>query len=209
MTTMRSEIGKLPLDSIFKERGSLNVNIVSAINEAAKAWGLVCLRCEIRDIALPDSVVEDMQLQVSAERKKRAAILESEGVRTAAVNKAEGLKAAAVLESEAINIKQTNEAEGEASAIVARASATAKAIEIVANASTSPGAEGAIRMKIAQEYIAAFGKIAKEGNTLLLPSNASDPAGMIAQALAVYKANTGDLRSGEHSESLEEKTKGT
>lgn len=90
----------MPLDTVFKERDQLNISIVEAINMAAKPWGLSCLRCEIRDIQLPDKVVEDMQRQVSAERKKRATILESEGQRSAAVNRAEGEKASAVLTSE-------------------------------------------------------------------------------------------------------------
>ena len=68
-------------------QATLNESIVEAINHASVPWGLQCLRCEIRDIALPDKVVEDMQRQVSAERRKRASILESEGEREAAINR--------------------------------------------------------------------------------------------------------------------------
>ncbi|XP_044955486.1 stomatin-like protein 2, mitochondrial [Hordeum vulgare subsp. vulgare] len=78
-TTMRSELGKITLDKTFEERDTLNYNIVKSINEAAETWGLKCLRYEIRDITPPDGVKKAMEMQVAAERKKRAQILESEG----------------------------------------------------------------------------------------------------------------------------------
>lgn len=185
-TTMRSELGQLKLDEVFKERATLNWNIVEAINEAAIPWGLKCLRCEIKDIALPDTVVEDMQRQVSAERRKRASVLESEGKREAAVNVAEGDKTSQILASEAERKEQVNQALGEAEAIEAKANATAKAITVVAAAIQQAGGEDAVKMKIAEDYVAAFGNIAKEGNTMLIPANAGEPAGMIAQALSIY-----------------------
>lgn len=185
-TTMRSELGKLTLDSVFKERANLNSYIVDAINHAAQPWGVTCLRCEIRDISLPDRVVDDMQRQVSAERKKRASILESEGMRQAEINVAEGSKQSTVLASEASKEQQTNEAAGEAAAITARAEATANAIRTIAAATMEPGGKDAVALQIAQQYVEAFGQIAKEGNTILLPANASDPASMVAQALAIY-----------------------
>jgi regulator of protease activity HflC (stomatin/prohibitin superfamily) len=111
-TTMRSEIGKITLDSVFKERESLNIAIVESINVASHSWGLTCMRYEIRDISLPNRVQEAMQMQVEAERKKRAAVLESEGMREAEINVAEGKKRARVLSSEAFKIEQINSAEG-------------------------------------------------------------------------------------------------
>lgn len=111
-TTMRSEIGKISLDSVFKERESLNIGIVESINSAGLSWGLTCMRYEIRDISLPNRVQEAMQMQVEAERKKRAAILESEGKREAEINLAEGLKRARILGSEAMKTEQINRAEG-------------------------------------------------------------------------------------------------
>jgi regulator of protease activity HflC (stomatin/prohibitin superfamily) len=187
-TTMRSELGRLTLDEVFKERQVLNQNIVTAINEAAVPWGLICMRAEIKDIALPDTVVEDMQRQVSAERRKRASILESEGKREAAVNVAEGAKASQILASEAERMEQVNQALGEAEAITAKATATAKAIEVVAAAMQVPGGHDAVKMQVAEEYIAAFGHIAKTGNTLLLPANTGDPASMVAQAMSIYES---------------------
>ena len=80
-TTMRSELGKITLDKTFEERESLNKNIVESINQASEAWGIKCLRYEIRDIAPPKSVKAAMDMQAEAERKKRAEILDSEGER--------------------------------------------------------------------------------------------------------------------------------
>lgn len=86
-TTMRSEVGKINLDTVFKERELLNENIVFAINKASAPWGIQCMRYEIRDMQMPSKIQEAMQMQVEAERKKRAAILESEGIREAAINR--------------------------------------------------------------------------------------------------------------------------
>lgn len=118
-TTMRSELGKISLDKVFRERESLNINIVEAINKASTAWGISCLRYEIRDIRLPSRVHEAMQMQVEAERKKRAAILESEGIREAEINVAEGKRQSRILASEAEKQEQINAASGKALAIVA------------------------------------------------------------------------------------------
>lgn len=170
-TTMRSIIGKLSLDTVFKERENINTAMVAALNDASSPWGLTCLRCEIRDISLPDRVVEDMQRQVSAERKKRASVLESEGKREAAINVAEGQKQSVILTSEAARLQKKNEAEGEAQAILARAEATAEAIRLVASVVQQPGGREAVAMTIAQQYVDAFSKLAKESNTMLLPSS--------------------------------------
>eukprot|EP00056_Hartaetosiga_gracilis_P001562 m.45792 g.45792 ORF g.45792 m.45792 type:complete len:369 (+) comp10694_c0_seq1:103-1209(+) len=185
-TTMRSELGTLPLDTVFKERQTLNIAIVDAINQAAEPWGLACMRCEIRDIMLPDRVVDDMQRQVSAERKKRAAILESEGTQQSTMNVAEGKKRSAILASEAEMQRQTNHAKGEADAIKFRAEATAQAIEHVAKAINEKGGQDAVALTIAQQYIDAFSQLAKETNTTLLPANLGDPASMIAQASKIF-----------------------
>ena len=112
-TTMRSELGKISLDSVFKERESLNIGIVAAINKASSDWGIQCLRYEIRDIKLPERVQEAMQMQVEAERKKRAVVLESEGIRESEINKAEGLKRSKILASEALKQEKLNQANGE------------------------------------------------------------------------------------------------
>ncbi|KAL3342396.1 hypothetical protein AABB24_026423 [Solanum stoloniferum] len=186
-TTMRSELGKITLDKTFEERDTLNEKIVMAINEAAKDWGLKCLRYEIRDISPPRGVRAAMEMQAEAERKKRAQVLESEGERQANINIADGRKSSVILASEAAKMDQVNRALGEAEAILAKAQATAKGIAMVSETLKEHGGAEAASLRIAEQYIQAFSNIAKEGTTLLLPTNASDPASMMTQALAVYK----------------------
>lgn len=185
-TTMRSEIGKLSLDQCFEEREQLNANIVTAINAAAQTWGIQCMRYEIKNITPPATVLKAMELQVAAERQKRAEILQSEGQRQAKINMAEGQKQEVVLNSEAALTDQVNRARGEAEAIIAVAEASAKGIELVASAITRPGGENAISLKIAEQYVAAFEKLAKTSTTVLLPANAGDAGSMVAQALTVF-----------------------
>lgn len=197
-TTMRSEIGRLTLDHVLRERAALNTNITEAINEAARDWGVVCLRYEIRDIHAPDPVVEAMHRQVTAERSKRAEILESEGQRQSAINVAEGRKQSVILASEALKSEQINTATGEAEAILVRATATSKGIDAVAR-SLSQGQEaarGAVSLSVAEKYVEAFGRLAKEGTAVVVPGNVGDMGGMIASAMAVYgKVSESQARS--------------
>lgn len=186
-TTMRSELGKIPLDKVFREREDLNENIVESINKASKAWGITCMRYEIRDIKLPPKVQEAMQMQVEAERKKRATILESEGTRAADINVAEGKRLARILGSEAIKQEEINKASGQASAAVALAEARAKSLELVALALHSVDAKNAAALSVAEQYVEAFNKLAKNNNTLILPSNVADVSGLVAQAMSIYK----------------------
>lgn len=186
-TTMRSELGKMTLDKTFEERESLNINIVQAINEASTVWGIQCLRYEIKDITPPDNVRQAMELQVAAERQKRAEILDSEGKRQAQINIAEGGKRDVVLQSEAALTDQINRAKGEAEAILAVAGATAEGIRLVAASIDDAGGEKAVALRLAEQYIEAFGKLAQETNTILLPANTGDVGSMVAQALGVFK----------------------
>ncbi|ENN75720.1 hypothetical protein D910_05100, partial [Dendroctonus ponderosae] len=203
LTTMRSELGKISLDKVFRERESLNVSMVESINKASEAWGMTCLRYEIRDIKLPQRVQEAMQMQVEAERKKRAAVLESEGVRAADINVAEGKRQARILASEAEKQEQINKASGEAAAIRAVAEARAKGIQIwpskvlyqlllnqvVADALLNEQGSNAAALTIAEQYVGAFENLARTNNTLILPANANDISSM---ALTVYSTITKD-----------------
>jgi regulator of protease activity HflC (stomatin/prohibitin superfamily) len=164
---------------------------VGVINEASSAWGLDALRYEIRDIAPPRSISAAMEMQAEAERRKRAQVLDSEGERQAAINRAEGMKQKTILESEAAMLDTTNRAKGDASAILARAEATARSVEMLSSALSAPGGQQAAQLRVAEQYLSAFGNIAKEGTTMLLPASASDPAAMVAQAMAIYKATGG------------------
>ncbi|KAI8096104.1 hypothetical protein BDF21DRAFT_407469 [Thamnidium elegans] len=185
-TTMRAEIGQMTLDRTLAERAHLNSNIVDAINSAAEDWGIRCLRYEIRDIHPPVKVVESMHQQVSAERTKRAQILESEGARQAAINVAEGRKQSTILASEAERAEKINMASGEAEAILLRATASAKGIEKVAHAISLDHGNDAVSMTVAEKYVEAFGRMAKEGTTMIVPASTNDAASMVTQALAIY-----------------------
>ncbi|KIV88492.1 hypothetical protein PV10_08174 [Exophiala mesophila] len=197
-TTMRSEIGQLSLDHVLKERANLNSNITRAINEAAQEWGVVCLRYEIRDIHAPEGVVAAMHRQVTAERSKRAEILESEGQRQSAINIAEGRKQSMILASEALKAEQINKASGESQAILLKAQATAQGIDAVANsiARGADASQSAISLRVAERYVDAFSQLAKEGTAVVVPGNVGDMGGMIASAMAVYgKVNESQRRA--------------
>jgi regulator of protease activity HflC (stomatin/prohibitin superfamily) len=185
-TTMRSEIGKMTMDQTFEEREALNTSIVNAINQAADAWGIQGMRYEIKNINPPATVIKAMEAQVTAERHKRAEILESEGKRQSAINIAEGQKQEVVLESEAAMTDQINRAKGEAEAILAVADATAKGITLVADSIKQEGGDEAVALKVAEKYVEAFGKLAQESTTLLLPANANDAGSMVAQAMTIF-----------------------
>lgn len=177
-TTMRSELGKIALDDVFRERDALNLSIVESINHAATVWGIRCLRYEIRDIQLPTKVLESMQMQVEAERKKRAAVLESEGEREA----------------------QINRATGEANAILAKANARAESIDRISAALNQMSGAQAASLSVAEQYIAAFGKLAKTSNTVILPANVGDASSMVAQAMAVYNSISKSLPNDPHND---------
>ncbi|MEZ4334942.1 MAG: stomatin-like protein [Myxococcota bacterium] len=192
-TTLRSEIGKIDLDRTFEERALINGNVVREVDLASDAWGVKILRYEIRNINPPPDVIEAMEKQMRAEREKRAVILESEGVRDANINRAEGEKQKVIKESEAKRQQQINEAEGEAAAIEAVATATAEGLRRVADAVASAGGPEAMQLRIAEQYVAQFGRLAKEANTLVVPANLSDLASMIAMATKIVR----DERDGE------------
>jgi len=187
-TTMRSEIGKITLDTLFRERDNLNAAIIIAINQASEAWGISAMRYEIRDIQMPSRVQEAMQMQVEAERKKRAAILESEGIKTAEINIAEGRKQSKILESEAEKQQLINEAVGAAEAVVAAGKARAQSIEMVSKALGQTNGANAASLAVAEKYVTAFQSLARTNNTLILPANTGDVSSMVAQALGIYNS---------------------
>ena len=195
-TTMRSELGKIKLDSVFQERMNLNHMIVDAINSSAAAWGIRCMRYEIKDIQLPTKVKEAMQMQVEAERKKRANILDSEGARESAINRAEGLRQSKILASEAMRIEQVNMAKGEAAAILAKAHARAQGLNMLGHSLGKQHGSKAASLSIAEQYVQAFSKLAKATNTVLIPEKTGDVGSMVAQAMAIYgnmtKANAAE-----------------
>ena len=186
-TTLRSEIGKIDLDRTFEERGTINANVVAELDKASDPWGVKVLRYEIKNINPPHDVLGAMEKQMRAEREKRAVVLTSEGERDAKINQAEGEKQRVIKESEAAKQQQINEAEGEAAAILAVANATAEGLRVVAEALSAQGGNEAMQLRIAEQYVAEFGNLAKTGNTLVVPADLSNIAGMIAMATQIAK----------------------
>ena len=187
-TTLRSEIGKIDLDRTFEERSTINACVVEAVDRASDPWGVKVLRYEIRDIAPPSDVLNAMEKQMRAEREKRATILASEADRDSQINRAEGEKQRVLRESEAQRQRQINEAEGEAQAIIAVATATAEGIRKVGEAISAPGGQDSARIRVAEQYVSEFGKLARSTNTLILPANLSDVGGFVATAMEVIKS---------------------
>ena len=186
-TTLRSEIGKIALDRTFEERGTINANVVAELDKASDPWGVKVLRYEIKNINPPHDVLSAMEKQMRAEREKRAVILTSEGVRDAKINEAEGEKQRVIKESEAAKLQQINEAQGEAEAILAVASATAEGLSKVALAVNAQGGAEAMQLRIAEQYVAQFGNLAKKGNTFVVPANLGYLTSMMALATDIVK----------------------
>ena len=185
-TSMRSIIGKLTMDTTFEERDVMNSQIVEIINDAAKMWGIQCMRYEIRDIKPPESILKAMEVQVVAERQKRADILQSEGKMQAAINIAEGHKKEVILNSEADMINKINSAKGESEALELVGVATERSIKSIAQALKDDCGNEAASLRIASEYINAFKELARTNNTLIIPANSGDPGSMIAQIFGIY-----------------------
>lgn len=189
-TTLRSVIGKLEMDRAFEERDLINTSVVSAIDEAAANWGVKVLRYEIKDLTPPQEILRAMQAQITAEREKRALIAQSEGKRQEQINLAEGHRQALIAQSEGDKAAAINQAEGEARSIALVADANAVAIEKIAAAIRQPGGMESVNLKVAERFVDAFGYLAKTGNTLIVPANLTDVAGLVSSAMTVVK-NTG------------------
>ena len=190
-TTLRSEIGKIDLDRTFEERGTINANVVAELDKASDPWGVKVLRYEIKNINPPHDVLSAMEKQMRAEREKRAVILTSEGERDAVINQAEGEKQRVIKESEAVKQQQINEAQGEAEAILAVATATAEGLRRVAKSVIDDGGAEAMQLRIAEQYVAQFGNLAKAGNTYVVPANLGDLTSMMALATDIAKGRKG------------------
>ena len=186
-TTLRSVIGRMELDKTFEERDAINNNVVSAIDEAAMNWGVKVLRYEIKDLTPPAVILQAMQQQITAEREKRALIAASEGKKQEQINLATGAREAAIAQSEGEKQAEINKAEGQAAATLTIAKATAEALRTVAAATQTEGGMTAVNLQVAEKYVDAFGKLAKENNTLIVPGNMGDMSGMIASAMKIVE----------------------
>lgn len=191
-TTMRSVIGKLELDRTFEERDTINSAIVEAVDKASDPWGIKVSRYEIKNIEPPISIKDAMEKQMRAEREKRATIAESEGERQAKINRAEGDRQELIERSEGEKQKRINEAEGRAAEIEKVATATAMGVREIAAAINEEGGINAVNLRVAEQYITEFGKLAQSSNSLIIPANLSDIASMIASAMTVIKDQRSD-----------------
>ena len=199
-TTLRSVIGRMELDKTFEERDDINRTVVAALDEAAVSWGVKVLRYEIKDLVPPQEILRSMQQQITAERENRARIAESEGrkieqinladgQRQAEIKKSEGDAQAAVNESNGEKVAQINRAEGEAQALLLVAKATAESIALIAGAVRQPGGMEAVNLKIAEQYVEQFGKLAKESNTLIMPANVADIGSLVSAGMHIVQGN--------------------
>lgn len=186
-TTMRSVIGKLDLDKTFEERETINNAIVGAVDKASDPWGVKVTRYEVKNILPPKSIKDAMEKQMRAEREKRALIAESEGDKQAKINRAQGDKQELIERSEGEKQKRINEADGKAQEILRIAAATSRGLREVANAINEKGGMNAVNLRVAEAYIDQFGNLAKEGNTLIIPSDLSDVSGMVATIGSILK----------------------
>ena len=186
-TTLRSVIGKMELDRTFEERDLINASVVSARDEAALTWGVKVLRYEIKDLTPPAEILRSMQAQITAEREKRALIAASEGRRQEQINIATGEREAFIARSEGEKQAEINNAQGEAAAILAVAEASAEAIRKIAMAIREPGGEAAVQLKVAEKAVEAYANLARVNNTMIVPGNMTEVAGMIGSAMALIK----------------------
>lgn len=206
-TTLRSVIGRMELDKTFEERDDINITVVNALDEAAVSWGVKVLRYEIKDLVPPQEILRSMQAQITAEREKRARIAQSEGVkqeqinlasgqREAEIQKSQGEAQAAINESQGAKVAQINRAEGEAEALRLVAQASADAIRLVAAAINEPGGNEAVNLKVAEQYVEAFAKLAKTKNTLIMPANVADIGSLVSAGMSIVKSQSNLTASG-------------
>src|SRR5471030_1720365 len=190
-TNLRSEIGKIELDRTFEARATINSNIVTELDKASVAWGVKVMRYEIKNISPPKDVLSAMEKQMRAEREKRAVVLASEGERDAKINAAEGDKQRVIKASEANKQQQINEADGQAQAILAVATATAEGLRQVGIALSDRGGIEAMQLRIGEEYVKQFGKLAQAGTTLVVPANLTDLASIVTMATSIARKPSG------------------
>ncbi len=195
-TTMRSIIGKMELDKTFEERETVNGSIVSAVDKASDAWGIKVSRYEVKNISPPQSIKDAMEKQMRAEREKRAQIAESEGDKQAKINRAEGEKQEMIARSEGEKQRKINEATGTAAEIELIAKATAIGIREIALSINEEGGMNAVNLRIAEQYLTEFGKLAKTNNSMIVPADLSDIAGLLTSITSVLNKTNLTLPAG-------------
>lgn len=168
-TTMRSIIGKMDMDTTFEEREQINAQVVKSVDEASDPWGVKVTRYEIQNITIPKDILNVMEVQMEAERIKRATIAKSEGEMQSRINYSIGIMEEAINKSEGEKQRFINEAEGKTKEIESIARATAIGIEKIAEALQQDGGDEAISLRLAEQYIAELKNLAREKTQLILP----------------------------------------
>jgi regulator of protease activity HflC (stomatin/prohibitin superfamily) len=176
-TTMRSEIGKLDLDDTFSERENVNENIVREIDKASDPWGIKFIRYEIRNITPSMHMMDTMEKQMEAERKKRAEITLARGHKESDIARSEGVRQETINVSEGQRQKRINESDGWAQEITLVADATAQGISRVATAIEKPGGNLALKMRITEQFIDELGKILQGSKLTVVPENLANIKG--------------------------------
>lgn len=177
-TAMRSEIGLLDLDSMFKERESLNAKIRAHLDHTTDQWGIECMRYEIKDILPPKKIQHSMELQAEAERIKRSFILESEGKRQSMINNANSYKQAAVLQGE-----------GEAAKILNEARAVCESLDQISSAVRNDPSGANLKLKMTERYLDQMSNIMEKSKIIMLPKGNGEGqsvAKLIASSMGVY-----------------------
>jgi regulator of protease activity HflC (stomatin/prohibitin superfamily) len=175
-TTMRSVIGKMELDRCFEERQTINADIVKSVDEAADPWGVQVTRYEIQNISVPENVLTAMEVQMRAERERRAEIARSEGDMESRINYSLGIMEEAINRSEGEKQRRINEAEGQALEVKSLAKATAIGITRIAEAIQRAGGEEAVALQMAENYLSQLARLAKENTQLVLPMDLTTPS---------------------------------
>jgi len=173
-TTTRSVIGTLDLDRTFEERDIISAKVVEVLDKAGELWGIRVHRYEIKNITPPLTVTNAMELQVNAEREKRAILAKSLGEKESRINRSEGEMTEMINISEGEKQRRINAAEGKAAEILAIATATGNAIEKVAKAIEQPGGDQAIQMQLNEQYLSKMSGLSDKSRKVILPANLLD-----------------------------------
>ncbi len=176
-TTMRSEIGKMDLDTTFSERDTINENIVKEIDLASDPWGIKVLRYEIRNISPSSHMIETMEKQMEAERQKRAEITLATGEKESTINLSTAERQEKINLSEGERQSQINIAEGKAEEISSLAEATAFSVRRISEALAKPGGTEALKIKLIEQFIEEFGKIVNTSKVTVVPSQLANIKG--------------------------------
>ena len=175
-TNLRTVMGSMDLDETLSKRDEINARLLAVVDHATESWGVKITRVELRDIRPPADIVNAMTRQMKAEREKRAAILEAEGLRASAILRAEGEKQAAILQAEGSREAAFREAEARERSAEAEARATTLVSDAIAG-----GNAQAINYFVAQKYVEAVSEFARSPNakTILFPVEATQLIGTL------------------------------